>query len=252
VAINCGAIPAALIESELFGVRKGAFSGALADRAGKVASADGGTLFLDEIAELPESAQAALLRVLQDGEVVALGSARVAHVDVRIVAATHQDLPERVASGRFRNDLYARLRGHVLRLPPLRARIEDFGLLCNELLPRVTGERATGLVIQRAAARAMLSYAWPHNIRELERVLSRAAALAPDHEILLAHLPEDLTGRAASRPDERTRLVELLRFHAGNFSAVARAMATSRSQLRRLLVKHGLDLGSYRKATSGE
>lgn len=255
VAVNCGAIPEALVESELFGVRKGAFSGAHTDRAGAVAAADTGTLFLDEVAELPESSQAALLRVLQEGEVVPLGSTRPVPVDVRILAASHLSLADRVASGRFRNDLHARLKGHVLRLPPLRARRRDIGLLCAELLPRVAGARAAAIRFHRAAARALLTYAWPHNVRELEQVLARAMALLDGDEIQLVHLPDEIVHRTPS-PGKvdggGEQLARLLRVHAGNLSAVARALTTSRSQVKRMVVRHGLDLAEYRGGAAAD
>ena len=252
LAVNCGAIPETLIESELFGARKGAFSDAHADRAGTIVAADKGTLLLDEVAELPETSQAALLRVLQDGEVVAVGATRPTKVDVRVVAATHQNLVDRVASGRFRNDLYARLRGHVVTMPPLRSRREDLGLILADLLPRAAGARAPGIVFQRAAARALLSYHWPHNIREVEHVLTRAAAILDGNEIRLSHLPEELAApRGARRGDESVepRIVLLLREHDGNLSAVARVMGTSRSQIQRLVQRFGIDTAAYRGAS---
>src|SRR5262249_11373211 len=135
VAVNCGAIPAALIESELFGSRRGAFSGA-EDRPGMVRSAERGTLFLDEIAELPLQAQGALLRLLQEHEISPLGAGKPQAVDVRVIAATHQPLEQLIEQGKFRHDLFARLRGYVLRTPPLRARLEDLGLLITALLAR--------------------------------------------------------------------------------------------------------------------
>jgi transcriptional regulator of acetoin/glycerol metabolism len=255
IAVNCGAIPDTLVESELFGARKGAFSEAHTDRIGTVVAADKGTLLLDEIAELPESSQAALLRVLQDGEVMALGATRPVRVDVRIVAATHQNLAERVAAKRFRNDLYARLRGHVMTLPPLRTRREDLGLLIADLLPRAAGARAASIVFQRAAARALLSYPWPHNIRELEHVLSRAAALLDGNEIRLAHLPDELAApRGARRPDDtgEVKLVQLLRESDGNLSHVARTLGTSRSQVQRLVQRYGIDMSAYRSVNDSD
>ena len=254
VAVNCGAIPATLIESELFGARKGAFSGAHTDRAGKVVAAQDGTLFLDEIAELPEASQAAMLRVLQEGEVQVLGATTPVHVDVRIVAATHHDLGERVAAARFRTDLYARLRGHVLTLPPLRERREDIGLLCAELLARAAGQRASAVVLQRAAARALLMYAWPYNIRELDQVLNRALALLDGNEVRLEHLPDEvaelsgLSGYEASPQEVRARLIQLFRAHGGNISAIARALATSRSQVKRLMVRHDIAMAEISAA----
>jgi DNA-binding NtrC family response regulator len=172
--------------------------------------------------------------------VVALGSTKPVKVDVRVVAATHQDLPERVAAGRFRDDLYARLKGEVLTLPPLRGRREDMGLLCTELLPRVAGARAAAITFQREAARALLQHDWPHNIRELEHVLARALALLDHDELRLEHLP--LGRPRESVAQEREQLRELVLSHRGNVSAMARALGTSRSQVRRLLARHDLDL----------
>jgi sigma-54 dependent transcriptional regulator, acetoin dehydrogenase operon transcriptional activator AcoR len=268
VPLNCAAIPASLLQSELFGARKGAFSGAL-DRDGMVAAAHGGTLFLDEVAELEPASQASLLRVLEDGQVTRLGSTKPVQVDVRILSATLKDLPHSVATGRFRNDLYARLCGHITNLPPLRARREDLGLLCAALLP---AERH--LSLQRGAARALLRHRWPHNIRELRQALGHAAALAEGDEICVRHLPAEITaagtdpGSTADKPepsmradhqvaqtagDQREGLVELLRWHGGNVSAVARALVTSRTQIKRLMDRHQLDATEYRKdAEQGE
>ncbi len=250
VAVNCGALPDGLIASELFGARKGAFSGAVADRAGTVAAANGGTLFLDEIAELPESSQVALLRVLQSGEVVALGSSTAVTVDIRVIAATNRDLEQCVASGRFRGDLYARLRGHVVRLPSLRARREDIGILVAELLSRL-GERARAVVLSRAAARALFCYPWPYNIRELEQAVTRALTIVDGNEIRLEHLPSEVADPASAGAlehvsDERDKLLQLLRGHGGNLSAVARALETSRSQLQRLLRRYAIDVAQFR------
>jgi transcriptional regulator of acetoin/glycerol metabolism len=251
LAVNCGAIPDGLIASELFGARRGAFSGAHADRPGAVVAAQDGTLFLDEIAELSEPSQAALLRVLQDGEVMALGSSKVATVDVRIIAATNRDLAARVAAGRFRGDLYARLRGHIVTLPRLCRRREDIGLIVAELLSRAAGERARTLVLSRSAARSLLCYPWPYNIRELELAVTRALAIRDGDEIRLEHLPRDVAdpGRAAAPEqvsDERERLVQLLLRHHGNLSAVARALETSRSQLSRLFRRYAIDVARFR------
>jgi transcriptional regulator with PAS, ATPase and Fis domain len=240
VAVNCGAFPETLVESELFGARRGAYSGATTDRIGAAAAADRGTLFLDEVAELRTSSQAALLRFLQEGEIRPLGAATPHRVDVRVIAATHQDIGKLVAEGRFRDDLYARLRGHVLTLPPLRARREDIALLVAAILRRTAGERAARISLHRTVARTFLTHPWPHNIRELEQTLARAVTLLTDDELRVEHLPVDL-GRprpGLSPSDERTRLLDLMREHGGNVSAVARALATSRSQVQRLLERH--------------
>ena len=246
VAVNCGAIPAGIAEAELFGARKGAFSGAVVDRAGLVQAADGGTLFLDEVAELPLAAQSALLRLLQEGEVRQVGAHKTVHVDVRVVAATHRDLVTLVDREVFRNDLHARLRGHMLTLPPLRDRREDLGMLCAALLRRIDNHERT---VERAAMRALFAHGWPGNVRELEHAL-RVAVAHLGLEIGLDNLPETIR---APKPDaipaprdkggeRRALIVRLLDENAGNLSAVARALGTSRAQLRRLAVRFGIDL----------
>ncbi|HUS65431.1 MAG TPA: sigma 54-interacting transcriptional regulator [Kofleriaceae bacterium] len=259
VAVNCGALPGTLVESELFGHRRGAFTGAAQDRPGAVRSADGGTLFLDEIGDLPLPSQAVLLRVLQEREVTPLGSSQPEPVDLKVVAATHHDLKELVARDVFRRDLYARLAGYAVRLPPLRQRREDLGLLVAALLPRVAP--GGDVRIGSAAARRLLRYDWPLNVRELEACLGVAAALARGAPIKLEHLPEalrsgpddarparDVEEAAFSAEDEgrRDELVELLRQHDGNVSAVARALGKARAQIHRWLRRYRIDPDSYR------
>jgi sigma-54 dependent transcriptional regulator, acetoin dehydrogenase operon transcriptional activator AcoR len=252
VAINCGAMPRNLIESELFGYKRGAFSGAKDDREGLVRKADGGTLFLDEIAELPEESQVALLRVLQEGEVRAVGSSETVRVDVRVVAATHQNLAARIAEGRFRQDLYARLAGFEASLAPLRERREDLGTLIGAILRKLGAERVT---LQRQAARAMLRYPWPNNVRELEQALRAAVVLTGGGEIRFEHLPEGIRKyvppeAAAMKPEDRAlreRLVEMLRDSGGNVTAVGRAMGKAPIQIRRWCRRFAIDLGSFRR-----
>jgi DNA-binding NtrC family response regulator len=263
--INCGAIPATLLESELFGHKKGAFSGADADHKGIVRAADHGTLFLDEVAELTEASQVALLRALQERAIRPVGDTRSVSVDIRVVAATHQDLEARLEDGRFRRDLYGRLAGFVLVLPSLSERIEDLGLLCTTLLSRVAGEAAGEVTFQRDAARALFRYDWPMNIRELEQALRVATAMARGDAVTLEHLPpaiaprpgmEGVPGRPAAGSewpagrlgdDElRTRLTELLRVHKGNLSAAARASGKARVQLYRWCKRLGLDVDDFR------
>jgi MoxR-like ATPase len=253
VPINCGALPRNLIESELFGHRRGAFSGANEEREGLVRRASGGTLFLDEIAELPEESQVALLRVLQEGEVRPIGASDAIKVDIRVVAATHQDIPARISDGRFRQDLYARLAGFEMVLPPLRERREDLGTLIAAILPRVAPapERIT---LHRTAARALLRYAWPLNIRELEQTLRSAVALADTGEIRIDHLSDAIRNYAppslaSMRPEDRVlreRVVELLREHSGNVSAVARAMGKAPIQIRRWCHRMQIELSQFR------
>jgi transcriptional regulator of acetoin/glycerol metabolism len=250
VAINCGGLPESLVASELFGARKGAYSGADSDRAGLAQSADRGTLFLDEIGELPPGAQAVLLRVLQEHELVPLGSTRAIPIDIRVVAATNQDLAERAAARQFRKDLLARLRGFALTLPPLRERREDLGLLVADLLPKVAGARAARLSLSRPFARALFAYDWPLNVRELEHALAAAVAVCDDDELRVAHLPAEVRGAPqgdAGARRERERLVRLLHEHGGNVSAIARALGTSRSHVRRLAERHGVVIADARE-----
>jgi DNA-binding NtrC family response regulator len=257
VAVNCGSLPEALAEAELFGHRRGAFSGAVAERTGYVRSAHGGTLFLDEIADLRLPSQAALLRVLQERQVVPLGTERPVAVDVRFCAATHRSLGDMVLAERFRGDLLARLRGFELCLPPLRERREDLGLLVRALLRR----RGDAASFKAAAVRALFAHSWPHNVRELEQVLGTALALAAGQPIERAHLPAPVSKAVAQvgpvsgqrRPlrDEelahRTELVRLLREHQGNVAAVSRATGKGRQQIHRWLKRYALDLETFRR-----
>ncbi|HUJ59545.1 MAG TPA: sigma 54-interacting transcriptional regulator [Kofleriaceae bacterium] len=249
VAVNCGALPGSLLEGELFGHRKGAYTGAADDRIGLVRSADGGTLFLDEIAELPAASQAALLRVLQEGEVVPLGADRPVKVDVRIVTATHKPLDGEVAANRFRADLRARLIGLTFELPPLRERRADLAAIVAALLARVAPDRA--LAFSADAVMAIYAYDWPLNIRELERYLGAAAALARDR-IELHQLPPALrecfqtahVDPDALSPEERElreRLVAAVTRHDGNLAAVARELGKDRTQIRRWMRRFGLE-----------
>lgn len=184
ISVNCGAIPTALIASELFGHEKGAFSGALQQRQGRFEQAEGGTIFLDEVGELPFDAQASLLRVLQEREFERVGGSRPIRVDVRVVAATNRDLPHEVAKNRFRSDLYYRLNVFPLHLPPLRERRSDIPLLVDYFVDRFakrSGKRLTSIC--EKSAETLNTYAWPGNIRELQNVIERAVILA-DGEVL--------------------------------------------------------------------
>ena len=197
ISLNCAAIPESLIESELFGHERGAFTGANQARAGLVEAADGGTLFLDEIGELPLEAQARLLRVLQHGEVRRLGSVHTKQINVRLIAATHRDLRQLIANGLFREDLYYRLNVVTLALPPLRERRDDIPELVQYVLQRTCiklNKRVPG--IEPAALQAMLDYHWPGNVRELENALERAVILCDTDQI-----PLDLL--ALEQPNEQ-------------------------------------------------
>jgi transcriptional regulator with GAF, ATPase, and Fis domain len=197
IKINCGAIPETLLESELFGHEKGAFTDARAQRQGRFEEADGGTLFLDEIGEMPLQSQVKLLRVLQDGELTRVGGKDVVKTDVRVVAATNMDLARAVDEGRFRKDLYYRLSVFPVTLPPIRERIEDINLLVFHFLERYkekTGRFVSG--ISKEAMRALVNYEWPGNVRELENAIERAVIIASGRQIELDDLPEAVSQQA--------------------------------------------------------
>ena len=255
VPVNCGALPDNLVESELFGYKKGAFSGAQQDHDGLVRAANGGTLFLDEIGDLPPSSQAALLRVLQEREVMPVGGTRAVPIDLRVVAATHRDLDDMVAEGSFRHDLFARLAGFRVTVPTLAERRTDLGILIGALHARMFPADHPGFDID--AARLLLRYPWPLNVRELEQALATAQVLAGTDAIRAEHLPDTVrSGRppGAPRPvvlnenDQKVRdqVVAALREHQGNVSAVARALDKDRKQIQRWIKRFGLDPGSYR------
>jgi len=267
VAVNCGALSRALVESELFGYRKGAFSGAEEDRMGLIRTADRGTLFLDEIGDLPLSAQAVLLRVLQQGEVLPVGGNRPVKVDIRLLAATHRDLDALVERNEFRADLLARISGFTVFLPPLRQRREDLGLLISRLLKREMPDPARQVEFSSDAARALLGYPWPLNIRELEKCLLPAVLLARTGHVELAHFPETLRGLGAKKawqrlggtPEDREqkRLSEsdrrrreeiraLLQQHGGNVTAVAHALGKPRTQVQRWIKRYRIDMKDFR------
>ncbi len=252
VAVNCGAIPQNLVESELFGHRKGAFSGAERDRPGLLRTSDGGTLFLDEIGDLPLTAQAALLRVLQEGEVLPVGGTQPERLDLRVVVATHRDLGQMVRDRTFRHDLLARLEGVVLELTALRDRPEDVPLLIATLLRKLSPERPD-VRLSPEATRSLLEYDWPLNVRELEQALAGALALSGVGTIQREHLPPALRKAPTEVPqltsDElrhRDELIALLREHRGNLSAVARAVGKGRTQVVRWVGRYGLDAAAYR------
>jgi DNA-binding NtrC family response regulator len=198
VALNCAAIPESLMESELFGHVRGAFTGAVSNHRGRFAEAEGGTLFLDEIAELAAPLQAKLLRVLQEREYSPVGESRSVHADVRIVAATNADLERAVADGRFRADLFYRLNVIALEVPPLRRRPADIPVLADHLLGRLNHRlrrRVDGFTAE--ALECLVRYGWPGNVRELENVIERAVAIRGEGRITLADLPPRLTAPAA-------------------------------------------------------
>ncbi|MCW5835349.1 MAG: sigma 54-interacting transcriptional regulator [Labilithrix sp.] len=285
-AINCAAIPHNLLESELFGYRRGAFSGADRDKPGLIKLADQGTLFLDEIGDMPLDAQAKLLRVLQSREVFPLGATTPERVDIRIVCATHRDLYQYVKEGKFRGDLLARLNEHVVRLPPLRERKEDILLLARSF-----GERYGRPNIQFTFSFivALLHYDWPFNVRELESCIKRGVALTDGAQLDTVHLPDAISehmkgygerprvtlpsnlpatpmiDHVSSEPSDRSSLLPvsappggrrgapteeelrgLLERHRGNIAAVGRELGKERMQVHRWLKRYNIDLSHYR------
>ncbi|WP_295541610.1 sigma-54 dependent transcriptional regulator [uncultured Pseudacidovorax sp.] len=260
VAVNCAAIPKDLLESELFGHVKGAFTGATADRAGCFKAANGGVLLLDEIGDMALEVQAKLLRVLQEGEVTPLGSHRAQKVDVRVVAATHRDLAQAVRDGRFREDLRYRLDVLAIHLPPLRERLADIVPLAEHFL-RQAAQPAPAKRLSAEAARELLAHDWPGNVRELRNVMERCQALQRGAVIAHVDLPGAGAGAAvaegapgglpadwfdATLPDAVSRLEKLLLRHAlaasaGNRSSAARQLGIHRQLLYAKLAQYGLD-----------
>jgi len=261
VVLDCGAVTSTLIQSELFGHERGAFTGAVAQRKGAFEAASGGTIFLDEIGELPLDVQPALLRVLEAREFRRVGGNQTLTADVRVIAATSRDLEREVSAGRFREDLYFRLAVVPVHIPPLRARREDIPALVRHMLARTRG--AAGLVPGPRTLEWLMQHDWPGNVRELRNLLERAAymsAATGSRELLLPSLPSGGSGERAEDPvftfsvdepyrDARARVESeferryvawLLSKHGGNLSAAARAVQMDRKHLHVLARKHGL------------
>jgi len=251
VAVNCGALPAPLVESLLFGQKRGAFTGAT-EEPGFVRSADRGTLFLDEIADLPKESQGKLLRVLQEGEVTPVGASRPIRVDFRVIAATHGNLRGMVEQGTFRRDLFARLSsGFDIALPSLRERREDIGILMATILSSI---RAQNVTLDSEAARALFMYHYPENIRQLKSALEAAADKAHGGLIGRRHLPSEIRDYRPEKdlrlnPEEEEKLANVrknLRETGGNVSETARRMGTYGSTIHRWRKKFRIDLDQYR------
>jgi two-component system response regulator AtoC len=265
VAVNCGAIPAGLIESELFGHAKGAFTDARTAKRGLFSEADGGTLFLDEVGELPLPAQVKLLRVLQEGEVRPVGESRAEKVDVRVIAATLRDLNKLVEKGEFREDLFYRLNVVNLRMPPLRERREDVALLARSFIARFNRQLNREPPVEGLSPEAealMIAYAWPGNVRELENAMERAVLLADGPLLLPTNLPErlweapaapasspasaqqagsDLSLKRAIREMEETYIRAALRRTRGNRTRAAEVLDISHRALLYKIKEYGID-----------
>jgi two-component system response regulator HydG len=270
VALNCGALTETLLESELFGHVKGAFTGAQRDQKGLFDAADGGTIFLDEIGDIPLSTQVRLLRVLQEGDIKRVGSADSVKVDVRVIAATHRDLPKLVKAGRFREDLFYRLNVINIPLPSLRERVEDIPLLAHHFLRRYSerlGKRVKTLAPE--AVELLCGYRWPGNVRELENAVERAVVLCRGDSVTPADLPPAVTGHTAPlvrdppaggdeaqwltlsyaaakdqalRRFEKSYVDALMKACDSNISAAARRAGMDRSNFKRVLRKYRTDV----------
>ncbi|HTQ40339.1 MAG TPA: sigma-54 dependent transcriptional regulator [Pirellulales bacterium] len=247
VVINCAALPESLLESELFGHEKGAFTGAAAMKPGLFEVADGGTLFIDEIGELAGSLQAKLLRVLEDGSMRRIGSVKERRVDVRLLAASNRNMAKEVAAGRFREDLFYRINVMSLQLPPLRDRKGDITLLVNHFL-------GSQWSVDPRAMAAIETYHWPGNVRQLINAIDRAKIMADDNTIYVEDLPPDITearshnGRSSAEPVgdelagiERAHVLEVFNRERGNKSRTARALGINRRSLYRLLEKYHIE-----------
>jgi two-component system response regulator GlrR len=257
VAVNCGAIPEGLLESELFGHKKGSFTGAVADRRGLFQAAQGGTLFLDEIGDMPLPLQVKLLRALEERKVRPVGSHEMLDVDVRVIAATHRKLEERIASGEFREDLFYRLSVVKLYIPTLAERREDIPLLANEFLLRLGARYRRGpLSFSPEALELLVSAQWPGNVRQLLNVIEQAVALAATEVI-----PESLIRQALDAGDtsltpldearkafERDYLVRILKITGGNVTKAARLAGRNRTEFYRLLERHSLEPSVFKAA----
>ena len=253
-SINCGALPESLLESELFGHLKGAFTGAVKDKDGLLVAASGGTLFLDEIGEMTAATQVKLLRAIQEREVTPVGSTEVRSVDVRIIGATNRDLEDEIRKGAFRSDLYYRLNVIQLRLPPLRERREDVDLLARHFLERLA-EREGGQprALPSETLEILRTYDWPGNVRELENALERAAVVAQGGAIEPTHLPERVRRRPEARlvgvappPNPTMEVIErayiqwVLQAEGGNKTRAAEVLGIDPSTLSRKLNRYGL------------
>lgn len=257
VALSCGALPETLIESELFGHVRGAFTGAVADRAGKIRSADGGTLFLDEIATLSPSSQIKLLRVLEEKKFEPLGGDTIIEVDIRVITATNEDLSRAVKEGRFRKDLYYRLNVLHVELPPLRTHKEDIPLLVRHILNKLGKESAR---VSSGAMNLLIRYDWPGNVRELENVLESSLASVQGDLLAMEHLPAVLgapDGAEAMRLSDKVNyfekqlIIEKLKESCGNVAQAARDLGCPLRSFRRKLDHYSISQKFFKPPPQG-
>jgi DNA-binding NtrC family response regulator len=252
ISINCSAIPDTLLESELFGYKKGAFTGAVSDKKGLITMADGGTLFLDEIGDMPVSLQAKLLKVIETGEIMPLGDTVKRLVDVRIIAATNADLEKKVKEGSFREDLYYRLSVIEIRIPPLRERREDIPVLVDYFIKSISEENKKDIKgIDDDAMTMLIGYDWPGNVRELKNVIERAVVLAKGEYITVAELPEKIKGakvkgitgnlKDALSEYERSLIINAYEQYKRDKEATAKALGIDLVTLYRKLKKYGIE-----------
>lgn len=256
VAINCGALPEQLLESELFGHARGAFTGAVSNREGLFQAAEGGTLFLDEIGDMPVALQVKLLRVLQERKVRPLGSNRDIEINVRIISATHRDLPKAMARGEFREDLFYRLNVVNLKIPPLSERTEDIPLLANHLL-RQSADRHKPFVraFSSDAMKRLMAANWPGNVRQLVNVIEQCVALTSSPVISDALVEQALEGENTALPTfvearnqfELNYLRKLLQITKGNVTHAARMAGRNRTEFYKLLSRHELDANDFKE-----
>ncbi|MGD2080330.1 MAG: sigma-54 dependent transcriptional regulator [Nitrospirota bacterium] len=252
MSINCSAIPETLLESELFGYKKGAFTGAVSDKKGLVQMADGGTLFLDEIGDMPLALQAKLLKVIESGEVTPLGDTKSTYSDVRLITATNQDLPGKIAEGTFREDLYYRVNVIEITIPPLRRRKEDIPLLLEHFVKQFARQNEKAVKgFSLEAKEVILGYNWPGNVRELANVTERAVVLSKSELIQPGDLPGKLSLKAGGGPPaslkdmmneyERGAIVSELEAHGRDKEATARALGIDLATLYRKMKKLGVE-----------
>ncbi|MEN3044259.1 MAG: sigma-54 dependent transcriptional regulator [Candidatus Hydrothermales bacterium] len=241
IAVNCAALPSELLESELFGYKKGAFTGAFKDKKGLLEVADGGTIFLDEISEMPSNLQTKLLRVIENKEIIPLGSVETKKIDIRIISATNRDPKETLKEGRLREDLYYRISAFPIYIPPLRERKKDIPALIEYFIKRISKKLKKDFTVQEEVVEILLDYNWKGNIRELENVIERACAICEGTVIKKEHLPfeiveESITAKNLKELEEKL-ILEVLKEFDGNVKKAARKLGIHPSTIYRRLKK---------------